>query len=102
MQNYDFDCGRQHDSFITRQDEMVSDLLNEFERLLKGRQLEVFHLMRQGATNEQISLILNIDQITVRQHTKRFRDNLRKRFKDFDLTQHTMADYLRGSVYAEC
>ena len=97
MQNYDHDYGRTYIGEQTEQDKRVMDILDEFGGLLKGRQFEVFQLMRQGATTEQIALILQMTPSSVRTHTERFRKNLRKRYNALDLKKHSMADYLMGA-----
>ena len=96
MQNYDFDSGRNHIGQRTEQDNKVFFLLDKCGKLLKGRQFEVFQLIRQGATYEQIALILGISESNVRTHAERYRKNIRKRYNSINLNNHTMADYLNG------
>jgi len=98
MQNYDFDSGRNRMGQCTEQDKRVSSLLDECEKLLKGRQFEIFQLVRQGATNGQIALILGISESSIRTHTEWYRKNIRKRYKGMNLNNHTMADYLQGAI----
>jgi len=98
MQNYDFDSGRNRIGQCTEQDERVSSLLDECGKLLKGRQVEVFQLVRQGASYKQIALILGISECDVWKHAMRYRRNIRKRYKGINLNNHTMADYLKGAI----
>ena len=97
MRYYDYDCGRALIGEQTIQDELVSGLLDEFEKNLKGRQCEVFHLLRQGATSPQIALILGMTANNVRRDKVRLIRNLQKRYTAIDLSNHSMADYFAGA-----
>jgi len=48
----------------------MAALCNEIQKHLKGQQREVFDLLRQGATVQQIVIILHISEATVRSHKR--------------------------------
>ena len=88
MEYYD---GCDHD------DACVKHLLTDFEPLLKGRQLELFRLLRCGCTLRQAAHIMEVEYGTARKHAQRVRDNIRKRYKELNLECMSLADYLQNN-----
>ena len=76
--------------------ESVKQLLDDFEPILKGRQLELFRLLRQGATLRQAAYIMEIEYSTATSHAQRLRENIRKRYKEINLECMSLADYLQN------
>ena len=70
-------------------------LLDEFEQLLKGRQRELFRLMRQGATQRQSAHIMGLCYGTVKRYAKLTRENIRKRYHKYNLFDNSLADWLK-------
>lgn len=87
----DYYDGAEHD------DESVNQLLDNFEPILKGRQLELFRLLRQGATLRQAAYIMEVEYSTVTSHAQRLRENIRKRYKELNLESMSLADYLQNN-----
>jgi len=78
-------------------DECVKQLSDNFELILKDRQLELFKLLRQGCTLRQASKIMNIKYSTATTHAQRLRENIRKRYKELNLESMSLADYLQDN-----
>ena len=76
-------------------DECVKHLLDDFEPILKGRQLELFLLLREGCTLRQAAYIMEIEYGTIKRYMYRIRENIRKRYKELNLESMSLADYLR-------
>ena len=77
-------------------DECVKHLLNDFEPILKGRQLELFLLLREGCTLRQAAYIMEIEYGTAKAHVDRMRENIRKRYRELNLENMSLADYLKN------
>ena len=80
-------------------DECVKHLLDDFEPILKGRQLELFLLLREGCTLRQAAYIMEIEYGTLKKHAERMRKNIRKRYKELNLDSMSIADYLQQNVH---
>ena len=88
MNHYDAGAG-------TEQDVCVMSLLDGFEKLLKGRQLELFQLLRQGATLRQAAHIMGIGIGTLKRYEFRMKENIRKRCNTYNLHHSSLADWIK-------
>ena len=72
----------------------VQQLLDDIEPLLSARELEIFRLMRRGASTTLMAAILGIKKQNVNTYRNRIMAKAHEKTKGYDMKDGNIADFI--------